>query len=44
MSENIKFVNDEIAQELNCDYYKKDMECAAKNHRNHPPLYRRKAD
>ncbi len=26
MSENIKFVNDEIAQELNCDYYKKDME------------------
>ena len=43
MSENIKFVNDEIAQELNCDYYKKDME-RGKNHRNHPPLSRRKAD
>ena len=26
MSENIKFVNEQIAQELNCDYYKKDMD------------------
>ena len=26
MSENIKFINDQIAQELNCEYYRKDME------------------
>ena len=39
MSENInRLINDEIAQELDCDYYKKDMERGKKRQQDFSPV------